>query len=208
MSIAYPLSLPSVLSPKRVNIRTLTQVAYARSIFTGRAQVHLHQGQLWVFDVSLPIMTRAQAEEWNSFLLKLNGPYGTFLMGDPAGKTPRGIASGTPLVKGANQIGQSLETDGWSASVTGILKAGDYIQIGNRLYKNLNDVNSDGSGNATLDIYPRLREIPADNAPITTTNTKGTFRLSSNDLAVCNIDTDKTYDVSFTAVEDVSYPYD
>jgi hypothetical protein len=43
----------------------------------------------------------------------------------------------------------------------------------------LDDVNSDGSGNATLTVWPDLRSAPADNAAITVSNTKTTFRLNS-----------------------------
>ena len=144
MAISYPLSLPSTPGIKRVTLRSLTSVAILRNPFTFQQQVQEFAGQIWGADVTLPIMERADAENWNSFLLKLNGPAGTFLLGDPAAKSPRGVATGSPKVNGASQTGKSLNTKGWTVSVTGILKAGDYVQIGQRLYKNLNDVNSDG----------------------------------------------------------------
>jgi hypothetical protein len=167
----------------RVRLVANDVVGVSQSPFTAVQQVYRYTGQFWEADITLPPMKRADAEYWISFLLKLNGPYGTFLMGDPNGATARGVATGTPLVNGSGQTGNELVTDGWTTSTTGILKAGDYIQLGtgatSRLYKVLDDVNSDGSGNATLTVWPDLRSAPADNAAITVSNTKTTFRLNS-----------------------------
>jgi hypothetical protein len=167
----------------RVRLVANDVVGVSQSPFTAVQQVYRYSGQFWEADITLPPMKRADAEYWISFLLKLNGPFGTFLMGDPNGATARGVATGTPLVNGAGQTGNELVTDGWTTSTTGILKAGDYIQLGtgatSRLYKVLDDVNSDGSGNATLTVWPDLRSAPADNAAITVSNTKTTFRLNS-----------------------------
>jgi hypothetical protein len=112
---------------------------------------------------------------------------GTFLLGDFVGGTARGTPTGTPLVNGASQSGGELVIDGATPDVTGWLKAGDYIQLGSagtsRLHKVLQDVNSDGSGNVTLDIWPHLRSSPADNATVIISNPKGIFRLASNETA-------------------------
>lgn len=186
---------------KRLSIRTITNVSISRSAFTFQQQVQEFSGQIWIAEITLPIMSRVDAEAWVCFLLKLNGPLGTFMLGDPSAKTPAGSATGTPLVKGASQTGKSLITDGWTPSITNILKAGDYIQIGNRLYKNLTDATSNGSGEATLDIFPRLRESPADNASIITSNCKGEFRLLTNDNLIYSADEAKNYEVSFSAME-------
>lgn len=182
MAITYPLSLPNANIAK-VRMVANDIVGVSQSPFTAAQQVYRYTGQFWEADITLPPMKRADAEYWISFLMKLNGPYGTFLLGDPNGQTARGVATGTPLVNGASQTGNELVTDGWTTSTTGILKAGDYIQLGSdataRLYKVLDDVNSDGSGNATLTVWPDLRTAPADNAAITVANPKGLFRLNS-----------------------------
>jgi hypothetical protein len=182
MAITYPLSLPNANIAK-VRMVANDIVGVSQSPFTAAQQVYRYTGQFWEADITLPPMKRADAEYWISFLMKLNGPYGTFLLGDPNGQTARGVATGTPLVNGAGQTGNELITDGWTNSTTGILKAGDYIQIGtgltSRLYKVLDDVNSNGSGAATLTIWPDLRTAPADNATITVANPKGLFRLNS-----------------------------
>ncbi len=177
-------------------------VGVTKSPFTGAQQVQRHQGQWWEFSCSLAPMVRASAEKWISFLFSLNGMEGTFLLGDPLGATARGIATGTPLVKGASQTGNSLITDGWTASQTGIMKAGDYFSLGTgittRLYKILADANSDGSGDATFDIWPRINTAVSDNSALTVSSAKGTFRLATNEMPF-TLQTAQKYGVSFSA---------
>jgi len=200
MTISYPITLPATPAPSSIRIYPRSVVAVAASPFTGAQQVYQHQGQIWQADITLPPMYRESAAPWIASLLQLNGRYGTFKLGDSACRNPRGTATGTPLVKGASQTGQSLITDGWTAGVTGILKQGDYIQVNSRLYMVMVDANSDGSGNATLDIWPRLRLPTVDNEVITIRNCTGLFRLASNempwDYRIGNI-----INVSFSAVE-------
>ena len=184
MAISYPLALPTTTGIAKIRISANNVVGVSQSPFTAKQQVYKYTGQFWEAEISLPPMKRSDAEYWISFLLKLNGSYGTFLLGDPNGATARGVATGTPLVKGASQTGSELITDGWTTSTTGILKAGDYIQLGSgssaKLHKVLDDVNSDSSGNATLTLWPDLRSAPADNAEIVVSGAKGLFRLSTN----------------------------
>lgn len=112
-----------------------------------------------------------------------------------------GVASGTPLVNGAAQDTtyalagdswtQSLITDGWTATQTGILLAGDVITIAGvnsvnrrtrqdtgdlQTFTVVSDQDSDGSGNATFTVsppiitsgpYQTVTAAPADNAAIT-----------------------------------------
>lgn len=204
--ISYPLTAPIHRKPARVVLRAVTVVGQTRSTFTRKRQVQVHQGQVWELEVSLPPMLRPDAEQWIAFLLKLNGREGQFLLGDPNAEHPRGVATGTPRVNGATQMGSSLVTDGWTASTSGILLAGDYIQTGSgltsRLHKVLDDVDSDAGGNATLDLWPRLRESPADNDLLTVSGAKGLFALADNRME-WDIEGAMKYGISFAAVEDV-----
>lgn len=207
MSITYPLSLPTNKGIANIKIMARNATAMSQSPFTYSLQVYRFPGQAWEADITLPSMKRADAEEWVSFLLKLKGRYGTFLLGDPNASTPRGSAAtapGTPVVAGGSQTGGSLNIDGCPTSATGYLKAGDYIQLGTgataRLYKVLNDVNTNGSGAATLDIWPDLRSSPSDNATVTVTDCKGVFRLSNSDQD-WNISQTQAYGITFGAME-------
>lgn len=200
MAISYPINLPSSPAPAEIRIFPRSVVAVSVSPFTGQQQAFQHQGQVWQAEITLPNMLRAKAEPWIAAFLQLNGRYGTFRLGDFSGRGPRGIATGTPQVKGALQTGQSLITDGWTPSQNGILKAGDYIQVGERMHKILIDTNSDSLGNASFDIWPRLRESPADNVPVITRNCTGLFRLTSNEMP-WNVGRGMVYSMSFSAVE-------
>lgn len=207
MSITYPLSLPNVSGLRNVTISPRSVVGLSRAKFSGAQKTYEHPGQWWEISGQLATMVRADAEYWISFFMKLNGRRGSFLMGDPNGATPRGSAAvtpGTPLVNGGSQTGNQLTIDGAPNTATGYLKAGDYIQIGTgssaRLHKNLEDVNTNGSGQATLTLWPNLRESPADNAPIILTNTVGVFRLTENAMP-WDISLALTYGIAFSAME-------
>jgi hypothetical protein len=66
----------------------------------------------------------------------------------------------------------------------------------------LKDVNSDGAGNATLDLWPRLREPPADNSAIVVASPKGLFHLIAPQPK-WDLDTAYLYGLTFDAEEDL-----
>src|SRR4051794_3558047 len=75
-------------------------------------------GSRWTATYGLPRMRRADFANWQAFFLRLEGSANTFWGYDPDGKTPRGEATGTPLVKGAGQTGSTLLTDGWLPGIS------------------------------------------------------------------------------------------
>jgi hypothetical protein len=184
MAITYPLALPAAAKVRSATITMLDVVGVGESPYTLTQETFVHAGRRWAMQMQFVPKRRAEAEDCVAWLAALCGRFGTFLAGDPIGAEPRGIATGTPLVKGANQTGGTLITDGWTISTTGIMKAGDWVQLGtgadSRLHKVLQDANSDGSGNATLELWPGPRTAPADNAALIVRNTVGLWRLASN----------------------------
>lgn len=127
-------------------------------------------GPRWCARYTLRPMLRADAMLWKAFLLQLKGRVNTFYAYDPDCKEPRGVATGTPLVKGAGQTGTSLLIDGCTPNVTGWLLAGDYFTANGEMKQLTQPVNTNGSGEATLYFEPMLRSSPADNAPLTVRN--------------------------------------
>jgi hypothetical protein len=207
MAETYPLSFPTQTGVARVEITATDVVSINQSPFTLSQQVVRHAGARWSAMIAIPPVKREDSEYWNAFLLRLRGQFGTFLLGDPNAATPRGSAAsaaGTPVVNGASQTGNNLNIDGLPASVTGYLLAGDYIQLGSassaRLYKVLENVSTNASGEATLNLWPDLRSSPADGAIVVVSNAKGLFRLESND-ATWSINNAGFYSISFSAVE-------
>jgi hypothetical protein len=210
MSIAYPLSLPTVTGIRSINLRARNAVGLSRSPFTFKEQVFSHGGQMLEAEISLPPMTRAEGEQWVSFLIKLKGMQGTFLLGDPAAATPRGSAAttpGTPVVSGAGQTGDDLTVSGLPADVDGYLLAGDYIQLGTSgtatLHKVLNDVDTSANGIGLIDLYPSIRTAPVDAAAVVVANAKGVFRLATNETN-WSINEVTHYGLSFAAVEAIA----
>tara|TARA_R110000796_G_scaffold88747_2_gene191537 strand:+ start:165 stop:788 length:624 start_codon:yes stop_codon:yes gene_type:complete len=187
MAISYPLTMPTVTGIATIEMRAINAVAYSRSPFTFSGQVHAYAGQMWQADVSLPPMRRGDAEVWLSWLVSLKGQLGTFKLGDPLGCMPRGSArdADTILVDGTVTSGGSIAIDSAPANQTNYLLAGDYMQIGagvnQQLFKVLQNVSTDGSGTATVDVWPNVRSSIANATSVKVQDTTGLFRLSSNE---------------------------
>jgi len=186
VTIIYPISIPATPGIKSLRMTPIAVNGVSQDQFTLIQQVQGYPGKRWEIEISMPIMVRADADNWISFLLQLDGQFGTFLFGDPAAKTPKGTNLGTPVVDGAAQSGKTLAIKGMGANETGAYLAGDYFNLGStissRLYKFVKDVDADGSGKATADIWPALQLIPADNETIVVNNPKGVFRLAANQM--------------------------
>lgn len=203
MSITFPLNFPDQCV-REITIRARTVVGMTSSPFTGQQQVYKHPGQWWEAEIQFPPMKRKDAEEVAAFLLKLNGRFGTFLMGDPANKQPRGVGTGAPVVDGGGQTGNQLNTKGWTPSTNGILRAGDWVQLGSgsaaRLYKVLDDANSNANGETTLTLFPDLRQSPNDNDQLILNSPRGQWRLSANDIDY-TIETGQFYGITLACME-------
>ena len=167
-------------APSSIDFTLQDLVATVDNPFTGQQQLQDWQASFIEWSVSMPPLTRAQAPSWIAFLMSTRGSLNVFQMGDPLATTPRGSVSGTPLVNGGSQTGYLLATRGWTHFANGVLLPGDWLQIGYRLYRNLAIANADGNGNATLSIWPQIRESPNDGDALVTSNTKGLFRLKGN----------------------------
>jgi hypothetical protein len=196
------VAFPSSPKPRSARVSFIPNVSITTSEFTFQTRKQVHAGQRWEIDLELPPMTGEQAGQWLAFIVKMNGVEGTSQVPDPDRQTAYGIATGTPLVKGASQTGGTVITDGWTTSQTGIMKAGDLLQIGDYMYMVLDDANSDGSGDATINIGPDLRSSPADNAAITVADVTTKCRLAGNSQ---NWTTDnmKNYGISISFMEEL-----
>ena len=73
----------------------------------------------------------------------------------------------------------------------------------NQLLKVLNDVNTNGSGEATIDIFPSIRTALSGSDAVTVSNAQGIFRLASNEQNI-NITESNIYQQGFTAVESIT----
>jgi hypothetical protein len=175
--------MPTTPAPASITFGLQDTVAVVESPYVpSQNQYQIWPGaDRWSVTVELPPMRRVTAMPWLAFLAELKGMSGCFLLGDPLGKLPSGEVSGAPVVSGTNQVTtNTLATRGWSPNVYRLLLPGDYLGILNRLYQVTADVNADGSGNASISIWPSLRDTLSDGTAINFVNTFGVFRLSSN----------------------------
>jgi hypothetical protein len=200
-------ALPASLCFSSVSLSLRRTVGRTVSPFTLEEQSFLWPGEQWGASVQVPPMDEDTAMEIIAFFNRLRGSFDNFYLGNPARSTPRGVATGTPLVNGSLQTGNTLITDGWSNNITGILKAGDFIQINSGTGAELNqvalDVNSDGSGNATIPLVKTIRTSPANNSAVVVSNPVGVFRLT-NDSFTYSVEPGRIYRMSFEAVEVVN----
>jgi hypothetical protein len=161
-----------------------TAVSAVTSVFTGQTQTQIWPGaDAWSGTMTLPPMTQKQFNPWKAALMQMQGMSNALQLGDPLSTTPSGTVSGDPVVDGSIPVvagGIVLYTRGWPASQIGLLLPGDMLQIGYRLHCVLDEVISDSSGKAPINIWPSLREVPIDGEAIVTTNPVGLFRLATN----------------------------
>lgn len=203
MTISFPLSFTSLGGVAAIAFRRIAAVGVSASPFTFSQQVFVHQGQAWGASVRVIKLTRADAEEWIGRLCSLNGREGTFLLGDPAGTQPRGTWS-TPLVDGghAARVSTVAMKNMGGAGVTG--KIGDWLQFGSganaHLHKVVQDFTADGSGLASVEIWPATRAALLDNDDVTIESARGLWRLASNEQP-WTIDEAIRYGIDFDCVE-------
>lgn len=188
MAITYPRDIPSYGDVALIKPKMVTAVIATDMSFSLAQQVVKHAGQRWEVEVALVPMGITGASVWTAWFASMNGREQLFLLRLKAlpGTVGGASSSANPVVNGSSQTGAALIIDGAPVSETDYLKAGDFIQLGtsstSRAHMVLEDVSTDGSGNATLNLWPEIitTNSPADGATVTVNNAKATFRLDSN----------------------------
>ena len=203
MAISYPLQIPNV-GITSLNWTNSVASLVSRSPFTFQGQAQTYPGQIRFAQVTVENRNREDAEEWVGFLNALNGCSGTFLMGDPLGIRPRRGSTVGATVRGGGQSGSTLLVNTSQINETNWASRGDWLQIGTginaRLYKVTMPANTNGSGHASLEIWPSLRVTPTDGQSVHMNNAKGLFRLSSGSFDYSEQDGCK-YSLSFSCEE-------
>lgn len=172
MAISFPLAFPTHRGPVSVTIRPKSVTGVNVSPFSLVPQVYKWPGaERWEMDISFGPMSRANGEAWNAFILSLEGPVGSFTMGDPSGQTPRGTAT-----SGVTATGSARATSITLAG-SGTLLEGDWISFSSHrwLHKMKKSVTLSGGG-VTAEIWPGLRAA-LSGAATATTAAKGRFML-------------------------------
>ena len=173
-------TFPSSPAFNSLNVKSIQPTFVSRTI-SGRRQARQIAGQFFSMTATFPPMTRAQFAPIDEFIMKQRGQYETFTLVMPVLSTGLGSPAGTPLIRGADQTGRTLATDGWTGGIS-IFKAGDYLKLDHdKVYKVVADVTSNASSSADtpITIEPALITSPADNSAITHTSVPFTVALTT-----------------------------
>ena len=99
----------------RSNWSLIRTVGTTTSPFTGKTKTQEYDGVYWTAEVSLPPMRRADASNWQSFLLELNGSVNHFKFADPDALTNTGTYSTAHLIS-EHRTSDTSETLSFSGS--------------------------------------------------------------------------------------------
>ena len=105
------------------------------------------------------------------------------------------------LVLGASQTGSRVAANGLPVSSTGILLAGDMVQIGNDRHMLTATLSSDSGGNGVMHITPPLRSSPANGAAIQIYQPLCKMMLADQTVGWSNVPGTRTSALSSITVE-------
>jgi len=159
------VDLPTWPSPATYEPR---QVSYGSDLtppMGGDIQRMVRLGDRWAMDITMPTMTRSDADFWIAALMA--GFSDSVVLNVPQPKNGVG-APGAPQVNGANQSGITLALKGLTVGYN--LNVGQWLSIivsGRRyLHRLTASVVANGSGQASVSIWPMLRVSPANSATV------------------------------------------
>jgi len=176
-------TFPTSPGPATVKLSSNQPVIVSTSE-SGKRKSRIQGGHLWIIKMTWVQMLRTLFSPIFAFAVSQRGGHGTFQISLPNFNTPQGIATGTPLVNGIHTAGdETISTDGWTNSITDIMKGGDVLKFSShsKVYMVTANANSGTStGPATLSIVPPLIENLADNEVITVNNVEFTVAFTKN----------------------------
>ena len=193
--------------PTSPNFRSLNfkdnRPTLVNQTLSGRKQVRQIGSQYFSFTVQMPPLQREKAQEVFAFLQKQKGSFEDFTIVAPLDNLGAGKAETDIQVVGAHTSGDaSIVLDGFTASQTGALKAGDLVKFAghSKVYMVQNNIDADGSGALTLQISPNLITTLADNEAVTVNKPSFTVYLENNEI-MYSTDASGFYSISFDVRE-------
>lgn len=186
MALSFPIDVP-LEEFVAAEVEEVSIVSTQSSPFTGALKVQNFAGDYWRLTLSYRDLNRTLAQPVLAFISSLRSQANTFKVRYPGYVDPLGAAAtipSTPLVDGALQEGLAqIKIKAAPTNTERWLAAGDIIQLGpvNRahFHRVLCDIDTDGSGRATIDIWPRVRAGLLDNDPVIYERPVGVFRLTT-----------------------------
>ena len=153
---------------------------------------------VWTYQFSLVPQKEASGMLWAGALARLSRISNHFEAGPP-GYNGAAYTATTLQVDGSGQLGIALDIKGAQPS-TKVLQAGEYFEINGELKIVVSDCTSDGSGLATVQFEPPLRDSPDNSANLNTQTPKAKFRLATPESS-WSIGLKKYYRIQIDCVE-------
>ena len=170
---------------------------------SGRKQVRQIGAQYFSFTVAMPPLQQEKSQEIFAFLQKQKGSFEDFTIVAPLNNLGAGKSETDIQVVGAHVSGDaSIALDGFTASQTGALKAGDLIKFANhsKVYMVQSDIDANSSGALTVLISPNLVTALTDNVAVIVNKPQFTVYLESNEI-MYSTDSSGFYNISFDVRE-------
>lgn len=211
----------------RARFSAVSRALTATGPFAPRRRVVGPVDQRWQIDLALPRLDTGEWPEVEAFLLMLEGQSGFVRLWDPQYEQPRGVAAGPTgspaaftdgfgftdgtLIQDGGGAGFLAATalagatvvtlGGLVASQSASLKANDRFELDGLLYAvaGFGSFASDGSGQATVPVWPALRRGAAAGSPVSFAKPSSVFQMTS-DSAVDRV-LPMRGDIAFTFLE-------
>ena len=173
---------------------------------SGKKQVRQIGSQYFSFTVQMPPMKQENALAYFAFLQKQKGSFEDFTIAAPLDNLGAGKGETDIQVVGSHSLADaSIALDGFTASQSGALKAGDLIKFANhsKVYMVQSDIDADESGALTVLISPNLVATLADNEAVTVNKPQFTVYLLSDEITYTT-NSSGLYTISFDVREVIS----
>lgn len=169
---------PEALRPASVEWGLFVPQTSARSAFDGSVEANTLGAPRWWFTITTGAMRRDELPQWEALIDALDGRVNRVRAWDWRRELPLGAASGSPVVRVAGD-GASLQTQGWTPSIAGILRAGSYMGINGELKRLAQTIDSDASGRATIRFKPPMRAQAPAGVPLVLAKPTALFQMTS-----------------------------
>ena len=193
--------------PTSPNFRSLNfkdnRPTLVNQTLSGKKQVRQIGSQYFSFTVQMPPLQQEKAQEVFAFLQKQKGSFEDFTIQAPLDNVGASRFETDILVNGSQSAGDaSIQLDGFAASTSGALKAGDLIKFANhsKVYMVQSNIDSLGDGSLTVLISPNLVASLSDNEAVTVNKPSFTVYLENNEI-MYSTDASGFYSISFDVRE-------
>ena len=173
---------PATVTPTSSSLAWLDNTVIFQSPLSGTTRTESRPGGRWRISITVQNLKNITGADTDlklieAFLFKLNGAEHRAVITD-SGYDRNGPGGGTPLVKGPDQTGLTLSSNGWTP-VTTVLYAGDRIGVSGQMIPVVADVVSSGTGFVTMQLAHPIRTAPADASAIEIDNPTARFILAN-----------------------------